>query len=208
MGLLDDLALVFSVGPDPIPRYVWEPIARQESGLNPSALAVTPSEYSVGLFQINLAAHPELARYDLTNPIVNAQIARTQFIGPAWSQAKATFTDPGAQAAYVWRYGIKPNWAQVQARGADRELMSDANSLASLGGAAGVAQAAPGALPAGDSVMSPGFWAKSGLSILWVVALILLALLGIYGATKSFGVDSPGKGAFNLMKGTVLGGGI
>lgn len=93
-----------------IPEYIWYPIAVMESGGNPYAENITSREHSVGIFQINLVAHPEYASYDLKDPAVNAEIAARDFISWAWEQAKELFSSPEDQAAYVWRYGIRPQW--------------------------------------------------------------------------------------------------
>jgi len=101
-----------------IPKHVWYPIMIAESGGNPKARNVTPKEESVGLFQINLKAHPEYRHLDLTDPVINAEIAARDFIAPKWKVAKA-IPDPGSQAIYVWRWGIRPNWTMVQQKGLD-----------------------------------------------------------------------------------------
>lgn len=50
-------------------------IALAESGGNPNAIADTPREYSVGLWQINLRAHPRYTKADMLDPTKNAAIA-------------------------------------------------------------------------------------------------------------------------------------
>lgn len=46
-------------------------IARCESNFNKDALAHTPKEYSVGIFQINLKAHPYITEAQARNPFFN-----------------------------------------------------------------------------------------------------------------------------------------
>jgi len=50
-------------------------IAMAESGGVPNALANTPREYSVGLWQINLRAHPQWTREEMADPEQNARAA-------------------------------------------------------------------------------------------------------------------------------------
>lgn len=50
-------------------------IAMAESGGAPNALANTPREYSVGLWQINLRAHPQWTREEMADPEQNARAA-------------------------------------------------------------------------------------------------------------------------------------
>lgn len=107
MGVIADVADVMaSYG---IPEWIWQPIMQLESGGNVSAIADTAKEYSVGLFQINLKAHPEFAGFDLTDPRQNATA-----IARLWS-SRLDFSDVLAmpmekQAAHVWQYGSRPAW--------------------------------------------------------------------------------------------------
>jgi hypothetical protein len=89
-----------------IPSWLWKSIAAKESGFNPGAMAVTDSEYSKGVFQINVKAHPEYIETDLTDPVVNATIARDVFIAPAYEYAKTITSDPVRQALIVYS-GLK-----------------------------------------------------------------------------------------------------
>lgn len=103
-----------------IPEYIWRPILELESGGDPYARAVTPREDSRGLFQINVVAHPQYATTNLYDPAVNAEIAARDFLLPAFSAVRDV-PDPAAQAAYVYREGIRPQWtadldARVRAR--------------------------------------------------------------------------------------------
>ena len=92
-----------------IPSWIWQPIAELESGFNPLATNITDREYSLGIFQINVAAHPEFASYNLYDPAENAEaIAKLWSSRGVIEQAKALPTDQ--QAAYVWRYGSRPAW--------------------------------------------------------------------------------------------------
>lgn len=188
-----------------IPTYVWLPIARQESGLDPNSHN-TSGEDSRGLFQINLNAHPEYATYDLFDPVVNATIAARDFIGPAWADARSLFSDPGEQAAYVWRYGIRPDWPGVVARGADQALMTDARQIAA-GQGWGERPPAPGYTPGpndwtfplknpfegGLGFLNPSTWGEklqtAGMWVVFALALILLVVLGVSGVGKAFGAE-------------------
>lgn len=112
-----------------IPAWLWMPIAARESGFSSTATANTASEYSKGLFQINVKAHPQYATTDLYDPIVNATIARDIFIKPAYEIAKTITSDPrqqalivysglknpesldtGAKKIYIADGGIRPKW--------------------------------------------------------------------------------------------------
>ena len=92
-----------------IPDYIWQPIAKLESSYNPQAQAVTGKEYSLGLFQINLMAHPEYQGYNLFDPSQNAAA-----IADLWNKRgvieKALSMPIEQQAAYVWQHGSRPTW--------------------------------------------------------------------------------------------------
>lgn len=91
-----------------IPEHIWLPIAIAESGGNPYAVNETPYEKSIGLFQINLYAHPEFETLDLMDPEVNAEVAAQHFLRPAYEKVKNL--DPETQTVYVWKEGIQPEW--------------------------------------------------------------------------------------------------
>jgi hypothetical protein len=186
MNLIDQLSEVFTG----IPRYIWEPIGRRESGLNPFAWN-NSGEDSRGLYQINVRANPKYADVNLFDPVTNATIARNDFIAPAWAKAKTLFTDPGDQAAYVWRYGIRPNWAKVTQEGADQLLMAEARSIAGTSGiSAGVEKGSrPITVPDSNNPLSGEFWVRAGLSSLWVLVLVLLVVVGGVGIGRAFGAD-------------------
>lgn len=112
-----------------IPAWLWMPIAARESGFNTGATANTSSEYSKGLFQINVKAHPQYATTDLYDPVTNATIARDVFIEPAYKIAQTITSDPrqqalivysglknpesletGAKKIYIADGGIRPKW--------------------------------------------------------------------------------------------------
>jgi hypothetical protein len=210
MGLIDTIAAIFETGSDPVPRYIWYPIAKQESGLDP--LSWNPNgEDSRGVFQINLQAHPEYRDLNLFDPEVNARVAMDDFIRPAWVQARTLYTDPGDQAAYVWQHGIRPNWSQVQARGADVELMTEARQLAGqtssdsggVGGGAQIGTVSPyPTVPQGGGVLSGEFWTRVGLKASFGLALVLLVIAAAWGVAKAFGADEQIKrGAKALIGG-------
>ena len=91
-----------------VPERLWRSIMLTESGGNPQALNPR-GELSKGLFQINLFAHPDLAQYDLFNPVVNAQIAARRFIAPALQQAQQITDDPRRQAEIVYSGLVNPD---------------------------------------------------------------------------------------------------
>lgn len=100
-----------------IPEWVWAPIMAEESGGDPNNWN-DPSknggrEDSRGLFQINIMANPQYANKDLFDPEVNARIAFSDFIGPAWQTAKNKSDLTYYQkTAYVWKEGIRPQWTE------------------------------------------------------------------------------------------------
>lgn len=134
MEWLDDVRAVFEEFG--IPEYIWKPIARRESGLNPLARGLgLPGrpEDSRGLFQINTRAHPEMLRHDLFDPVVNARLAAEGWILPQWRRTLALgITDPEDQAERVWRFGIRPNWEHVVRQGAHLRLRADAREIYEL----------------------------------------------------------------------------
>ena len=95
-----------------IPEWIWSPIAQLESNFNPTARGITDKEYSVGVFQINLMAHPEYSKYNLDDPKQNAYA-----IADLWQKRgvieKALALPQEMQAAYVWRYGSRPAWSDA-----------------------------------------------------------------------------------------------
>jgi hypothetical protein len=96
-----------------IPEHIWGPIMDAESGGDPSARN-QKGENSWGLFQINTDANPQFADLDLLDPEINAQVAATHFLAPAYRQVK-DIEDPAFQTEYVWREGIRPLWNNDQA---------------------------------------------------------------------------------------------
>lgn len=113
-----------------VPEKIWQPIMQTESSGNPFSTAVTSTEYSKGLFQINVKAHPQYATTDLYNPVTNAEIAAKTFIAPAYNYAKTVTDDVKAQAlivysglknpgdpsqGYVPEGGIRPKWTSETA---------------------------------------------------------------------------------------------
>jgi hypothetical protein len=195
MSILDQIAEVFdSFG---IPRHIWEPIGKQESGFDPLAWNQS-GEDSRGIYQINLDANPRYAGLDLFDPVVNANIAARDFIGPAYRDISWN-PDPGAQAAYVWQYGIRPHWQSVVDSGKDVILMNDARAIAgSIKDTVGetyqpVAEGPD--LPKGDSILSSGFWIRAGLFVLFALVLVIMFAGGFWSLAKAFGVESKGGGS-------------
>ncbi len=111
-----------------IPEYVWLPILMSESGGNPNARALSTTEDSRGLFQINSAVHPQYANNNLYDPEVNARIAFSDFINPVWQTVKDDNSMTAAdKTAYVWKNGIRPKWTNEKdaaIRGKVAEVMN------------------------------------------------------------------------------------
>ncbi len=95
-----------------IPDAIWIPIMYTESSGPPTDLAVTPTEISKGLFQINIKAHPQYAGVDLYDPVTNATIAARDFIAPAYSQAQKLSADTKTQALITYS-GLKDPYVGV-----------------------------------------------------------------------------------------------
>lgn len=78
-------------------------IAFAESSGNPTAngdTSLTPGG-SVGLWQINLAAHPEFAGIDLTDPQLNADAAYAVYVAAGYNFSPWSTFKSGAYAKYV-----------------------------------------------------------------------------------------------------------
>jgi hypothetical protein len=141
MGVLETVANVMNEYG--IPRYVWEPIMRMESGGNPNAHN-NKGEDSRGLFQINVNAHPQWKNTNLFDPAINATIAAQNFLSSAYDTAVKKYDDPADQTAYVWRYGIRPFWTDEKEKKIKQETIkvlgeserSDLN-MSNLGNAIG-----------------------------------------------------------------------
>jgi hypothetical protein len=100
-----------------IPYYIWKPIARAESGMNPNALNDSGKEYSVGIFQINRNAHPQYNVNDLLDPTINAKIAARDFLLPAFNYAKTIApNDPWRQSLIVYS-GLKDPLGENELKG-------------------------------------------------------------------------------------------
>lgn len=97
-----------------IPIHVWLPIMHLESGGNPQAHNPR-GEDSRGLFQINVETAPAdiVHEFDLFNPIENARAILAQdWLGNVRRLLNMQqIPDQGAQAAYMWRHGIRPRWS-------------------------------------------------------------------------------------------------
>ena len=109
-----------------IPDWIWQPIATLESGLNPKAENISKKEYSLGIFQINVAAHPEYTGYNLYDPAENAAA-----IADLWTKRgvieQAKKLPAEQQAAYVWRYGSRPAWTpalESKVKSLSKEILS------------------------------------------------------------------------------------
>ena len=109
-----------------VPEKIWKAIMMTESEGNPRNVMATGKELSMGLFQINVVAHPQYANTDLYNPVINANIAARDFIAPAYRYAQQITTDPMKQALITYSglsdptvgsrsylpngAGIRPEW--------------------------------------------------------------------------------------------------
>lgn len=60
-------------------------IAHCESGITAGAIHQSPKEYSVGVFQINLKAHPYITREQALNPFFNIGWAIDRMREGKWS---------------------------------------------------------------------------------------------------------------------------
>lgn len=70
---------------DPALLQTMSAIAYGESSGNTDALNSSGREYSVGLFQINLDAHPEYSEADRRDPVRNAQAALAIYNGQGFN---------------------------------------------------------------------------------------------------------------------------
>ena len=102
-----------------IPLHVWLPIMHLESGGNPQAHNPR-GEDSRGLFQINMDTAPrDLRDVNLFDPLVNAWAilrGRDWFGHPDRLEDMQKIEDPGQQAEFMWRHGIRPYWRLAQHR--------------------------------------------------------------------------------------------
>lgn len=99
LGQLRDLAVVVGF-PDP---DLAAAIAMAESSGNPLAVNLgTPAnpEHSVGLWQINVLAHPEFDPVSLGDPLTNAHAAMTLSHGGANWAPWSTFTTTDPSRSY------------------------------------------------------------------------------------------------------------
>lgn len=98
MGICQQVALIWPADQ----QDTAQAICMAESGGDPNAhcfnCAGVP-ENSVGLFQINLNAHPDLATQDVYDPTVNAQAAYDLWKSSGWSPW-STYTN-GAYRKYL-----------------------------------------------------------------------------------------------------------
>lgn len=91
-----------------IPEYIWKPILLTESSGNPNSVAHTSSEYSVGLFQVNVLANPQYRAIDLKDPLYNSEVAMRDFIKPAYDYLTAKGVTDQKQLAMAVYSGIDP----------------------------------------------------------------------------------------------------
>lgn len=85
-------ALALRVGFPPGSVDTAAAIAMAESGGNPDAVGDLTLGTSMGLWQINLAAHPAMASWTLTDPVVNATAALWISAGGTNFRPWSTFT--------------------------------------------------------------------------------------------------------------------
>jgi hypothetical protein len=95
-----------------LPREVWLPIIMYESGGDPNVRALTQSEDSRGLFQVNTYAHPTANASLLYDPEYNArwqipELARFYEKGLSEGYSGVELTK------YVAKYGQRPMWTDT-----------------------------------------------------------------------------------------------
>lgn len=171
-----------------IPDYIWGPIAQLESSWNRYAVASTDKEHSIGLFQINIKAHPEYAHLDLTDPAQNARA-----IADLWTKRgvieKALALPTYDQAAYVWQYGSRPAWSSSHDERIRQESLKYILQGSLYGGDYFTLPDLSGSPPASGfpgGVSGPGFeqiklslgerFARAGAWVLVIVVMIIAAL--------------------------------
>lgn len=99
LSLLELRALALRAGFPPGVIDTAAAIAMAESGGNPAAVGDPTLGTSIGLWQINLAAHPQMASWALTDPLTNAQAALIIAQGGRTFSPWSTYT----QAPYPYR---------------------------------------------------------------------------------------------------------
>ena len=116
----EDLLIIFSNAG--IPLHVWLPIMHLESSGNPNAHNRS-GEDSRGLFQINVrpGASPSWARElgdRLFDPIENAYaiLRGDDWLGNRERLNNMRKLPESQQAAYMWKYGIRPRWTSEHER--------------------------------------------------------------------------------------------
>lgn len=80
-------------GFSPIEAVVMTAIAYAESGFNTDAVYSTPNEHSVGVFQINLKAHPNVSESCARDLDCSAQAARAIYLAQGYQAWSAYRTD-------------------------------------------------------------------------------------------------------------------
>jgi len=203
VNLISQLDNIFTKGYG-IPKYIWLPIAMNESGLNPKAHALTSREDSRGLFQINVNAHPQFKNNSLYNPTVNAKIAAAYFLAPAYKAAKKITSDPKKQALIVYSGlknpdnpkegyvsgGIRPQWTTATR---NRFLGNYAKATGGTTPVVGTAGTPGGGGGGGGMETTPAVGSISGATpaILYrvgaVVLLIIVAIVFIMALLKQGG---------------------
>jgi len=92
-----------------IPVAILYSIVMNESGGNPNAHALTSTEDSRGLFQVNLRAHPNANSSQLFNPTYNMNYMLPE-LKTYYNKGLALGLSGVGLAQYVERYGERPQW--------------------------------------------------------------------------------------------------
>jgi hypothetical protein len=98
-----------------LPREIWYPIVMYESGGSTTARAVTPSEDSRGLFQVNTYAYPEANGIKLYDPEYNANFQMPE-LKKYYDEGLSKGLSGSELTKYVARYGQRPQWTENIAR--------------------------------------------------------------------------------------------
>lgn len=93
-----------------LPKEVWYPIAMLESGGDPSARAVSDTEDSRGIFQVNILAHPDANSVALYDPEYNARYQMPE-LKRIYDQGVDLGVVGSDLPVYVEKYGQRPAWS-------------------------------------------------------------------------------------------------
>ncbi|HCT30783.1 MAG TPA: hypothetical protein DIW31_08615 [Bacteroidales bacterium] len=189
-----------------VPESIWLPIMKTESGGNPFSSALTSKEFSKGLFQINVKAHPQYANTNLYDPLTNAEIAAKVFIAPAYEYAK-TVTDDVEQQALIVYSGLKnpsnPEQGYVPAGGI-RPKWTDSTRDRFLGNFNDTVSSSESVSRNTMPVSVSGSSTSTDLSFVQNIAkLVLILLVSVVGLVAVFSLlkdTAGGKTVVNITK--------